>query len=136
MKIKSKSIDGINEITYDTETGATTTTLLHNVKNQIGFKISESDLTTGKVVINNIEITSVEDWEKVINSLKQLQQENQKYKEALSKLNEMNADNYNKYCEELKKNIELKKQLNELKEIEKDHQRLNGELREELKKCI
>ena len=37
MEIKSKSIDGINEITYDTETGATTTTLLHNVENQIGF---------------------------------------------------------------------------------------------------
>lgn len=77
-----------------------------------------------------IQIFRIKQWEK------HKQQENEKYKEALSKLNEMNADNYNKYCEELKKNIELKKQLNELKEIEKDHQRLNGELREELKKCI
>ena len=42
-------------------------------KEQTGFRISEGDLTTGKVVVNGIEITSVEDWEKVTKSLIKLQ---------------------------------------------------------------
>lgn len=53
------------------------------ILNPIGFTFDESDLTTGKVVINNIEITSVEDWKKVINSLVQLQQENARLKDKL-----------------------------------------------------
>lgn len=44
-------------------------------KEQTGFGIARSDieLTTGKVIVNDIEITSVEDWEKVTKSLIQLQ---------------------------------------------------------------
>ena len=43
-------------------------------KDQTGFRVSKCDITTGKVVVNGIEITSVEDWEKVTNSLIDLQQ--------------------------------------------------------------
>lgn len=43
-------------------------------KDQTGFRIPEGDITTGKVVVNGIEITSVEDWEKVTKSLIDLQQ--------------------------------------------------------------
>lgn len=44
-------------------------------KEQTGLKISKdnTDITTGKVVVNGIEITSVEDWEKVTRSLTELQ---------------------------------------------------------------
>ena len=59
-------------------------------KEQTGFRISKCDLTTGKVVVNGIEITSVEDWEKVTKSLIKLQNNWNKlkkwikeYKEAL-----------------------------------------------------
>lgn len=51
-------------------------------ENQTGLAISESDITTGKIIINGIEITSVEDWERVIKSLTDLQQENQQLKES------------------------------------------------------
>ena len=141
MKIKSKSLDGINEITYDTETGATTTTLLHTINFEKYKKWYGGESEIFKRLLEELKKGTFSDCDEEFQYccyeiISNLQQENQKYKEALSKLNEMNADNYNKYCEELKKNVELKKQLNELKEIEKDHQRLNGELREELKKCI
>ena len=36
--------------------------------------------------MNKEEITSVEDWGKVVDSLTKLQQENQKYKEVIDKL--------------------------------------------------
>lgn len=43
-------------------------------ENQNGLRIApDSDITTGKVVVNGIEITSVEDWEKVTKSLIKLQ---------------------------------------------------------------
>lgn len=41
------------------------------------------DLSTGKVVVNGIEITSIEDWKKVINSLVDLQQENKQLNQLL-----------------------------------------------------
>ena len=68
------------------------------IQTPIGFTLSKCDLTTGKVIVNNIEITSIEDWEKVTKSIFELQQE-----------------------------------LTNLKAIEKEHQRMNGELREEVK---
>ena len=52
---------------------------------QTGFRISECDITTGKVVVNGIEITSVEDWEKVTKSLVDLQQRIDKAIEYIKK---------------------------------------------------
>lgn len=54
------------------------------IQTPTGFTIAESDLTTGKVIINNIEITSVEDWEKVIHSTVELQQENARLKDKIN----------------------------------------------------
>lgn len=43
-------------------------------KNSNGIRIApNSDITTGKVIINGIEITSTEDWEKVTKSLIKLE---------------------------------------------------------------
>lgn len=45
-----------------------------NFKEISGFRINkEIDITTGKVTINGIEITSVEDWDKVTHSIVELQ---------------------------------------------------------------
>ena len=51
-----------------------------------GFVISTNDLTTGKVVVNNIEITSIEDWNKVTKSLIELQQENKQLHNKIDKI--------------------------------------------------
>lgn len=54
-------------------------------EDQTGFRISEGDVSTGKVVVNGIEITSVEDWEKVTKSISDLQSQ-LKAKEEVIKL--------------------------------------------------
>lgn len=55
-------------------------------EDQTGLRISqECELTTGKVIVNDIEITSVEDWEKVIKSLNDLQVNNQKLNDQLDR---------------------------------------------------
>ena len=63
-------------------------------KNSIGFRVApDSDITTGKVIVNDIEITSVEDWEKVTKSLIELQQEKEKlnhYKLLYQKVKDRN----------------------------------------------
>lgn len=51
-------------------------------KDQTGLRISKCDLTTGKVVINGIEITSIEDWEKVTKSIIDLQSQLKAKEEA------------------------------------------------------
>ena len=58
-----------------------------------GFRIVEGDLTTGKVVVNNIEITSIEEWEKVTHSITELQQENSQLKERIEKAIEYIEEN-------------------------------------------
>ena len=56
------------------------------IQHKNGFTIAKSDLTTGKVVINNIEITSIEDWNKVTHSIVELQQENARLKEDIKNI--------------------------------------------------
>ena len=56
------------------------------IQHKNGFTIAKSDLTTGKVVINNIEITSIEDWNKVTHSIVELQQENARLKDKNDKI--------------------------------------------------
>lgn len=56
------------------------------IQDATGFRIVEGDLTTGKVVVNNIEITSIEDWNKVTHSIVELQQENSQLKEEIKEL--------------------------------------------------
>ena len=58
-------------------------------KEQTGLRISKNnvDISTGKVVINGIEITSVENLEKVINSLDKLQSNWNELKEWLEERN-------------------------------------------------
>lgn len=65
-----------------------------------------TDITTGKVIVNDIEITSVEDWEKVTKSLVELERERNNYKELYEKEN----GNWNKLKEW------LKEMINEIKE--------------------
>lgn len=57
-------------------------------KEQTGLRISKCDLTTGTVAINGIEITSVEDWEKVMKSISDLQSQLKAKEEAMNKLKE------------------------------------------------
>lgn len=76
------------------------------LKDQTGFIISQSDITTGKVVVNDIEITSVEDWEKVIKSLDNLQQENQLLKIQVSSREEV-ANKYKEIIEKVENRIKL-----------------------------
>lgn len=64
------------------------------IQHSNGITIVKSDLTTGKVIINNIEITSIEDWNKVTHSIVELQKENEKlnhYKLLYQKVKERNT---------------------------------------------
>ena len=78
-------------------------------KNQNRFRIvPDSNITTGKVIVNGIEITSVEDWEKVTKSLIKLQQENEKlnhYKLLYQKVKDRN-DKAIEFVEELYDNTD------------------------------
>ena len=57
-------------------------------KSEGGLRISKDNtsITTGKVIVNGIEITSVEDWTKVTQSIVELQQENQQLKDEINKI--------------------------------------------------
>lgn len=58
-----------------------------SIKNEGGFRIApDSKLSTGEAIINDIEITSIENWGKVVASLTGLQQENQELKEDYNKV--------------------------------------------------
>ena len=70
------------------------------IQHSNGFTIAKSDLTTGKVVVNGIEITSIEDWNKVTHSIVELQQENTRLKEKIEKAIEK-IKNIDKYEERL-----------------------------------
>ena len=59
--------------------------IIINFRNQQGLRCSDFDMATGKVIVNDIEITSVEDWEKVTKSLVDLQQENRQLKDRINK---------------------------------------------------
>ena len=61
-------------------------TTIEFIQHKNEFKIAKSDLTTGKIVINNIEITSIEDWNKVTHSIVELQQENARLKDKIEKV--------------------------------------------------
>ena len=56
-------------------------------KDEGGLRISKdnTNIKTGKVIVNGIEITSVEDWEKVTQSIVELQQENNQLKDRINK---------------------------------------------------
>lgn len=71
-------------------------TITEFIQHSTGFTIYKSDLINGKVVVNNIEITSIEDWNKVTKSLIELQQENKKLHNKIDKAIEYieNADWY------------------------------------------
>lgn len=71
-------------------------TITEFIQHSTGFTISKSDLINGKVVVNNIEITSIEDWNKVTKSLIELQQENKELHNKIDKAIEYieNADWY------------------------------------------
>lgn len=60
-------------------------TITEFIQHSTGFTISKSDLINGKVVVNNIEITSIEDWNKVTKSLIELQQENKELHNKIDK---------------------------------------------------
>ena len=60
-------------------------TITEFIQHSTGFTISKSDLINGKVAVNNIEITSIEDWNKVTKSLIELQQENKKLHNKIDK---------------------------------------------------
>ena len=71
------------------------------IQHKNGITIAKSDLITGKVVINNIEITSIEDWNKVTHSIVELQQENARLKDKLKDIEKIlnsNHDVEHIYC--------------------------------------
>ena len=81
MKVKQKALDEVNEITYDTKTGITTT-LVHTFKPCI-------DLFDG-----NEHIAHYENDTEFIEDFKKMKQENKQLK-----------DNWNKLKEYIRKNI-------------------------------
>jgi len=89
-------------------------TITEFIQHSTGFTISKSDLINGKVVVNNIEITSIEDWNKVTKSLIELQQENKELCNSFKKIiNIINIDGY-----DCKNRNEFEKELEKiLKEI-------------------
>ena len=74
MKVKQKALDEVNEITYDTKTGITTTTLVHTFKPCI-------DLFDG-----NEHIAHYENDTEFIEDFKKMKQENQSLKKQLEYL--------------------------------------------------
>lgn len=75
-------------------------TITEFIQHSTGFTISKSDLTNVKVVVNNIEIKSIEDWNKVTKSLIELQQENKELHNKIDKLeDELNW--YKQECDDL-----------------------------------
>lgn len=72
-----------------------------------------------EMLIQDLEENSLGYWgatqDEMAKSLRILQQENTELKEKLSVVNQMDTDNYNKYCETLKENTDLKKQLEYLR---------------------
>lgn len=93
-------------------------------KEQTGFGIARSDieLTTGKVIVNDIEITSVEDWERVTNSLIKLQNNWNELKKWLEEcLNEIKQnDVYDRTSYEQGQIIALESSIAKAQELEQD----------------
>lgn len=86
------------------------------IENENGFRINlNNELSTRKVIINNIEITSIEDWNKVVDSIAKLQQENKQLKEQVQDLKadygtiaQIERDLYKDVIEEVKNRITIK----------------------------
>lgn len=56
------------------------------IENKNGLAISnECNVSTGKIVLNGIEITDEESWNKAIVSLNELEKENEELKEKINK---------------------------------------------------
>jgi hypothetical protein len=82
-------------------------------KNSNGIRIApNSDITTGKVIINGIEITSTEDWEKVTKSLIELEHN---WNELKKWLEDENNQKYSQYIYNYSINDWV---LNKIKELE------------------
>ena len=88
MKVKQKALDEVNEITYDTKTGITTTTLVHTFKPYI-------DLFDG-----NEHIAHYENDTEFIKDFKKMKQENKQLKEKINGVDEERTYLYNKLSAE------------------------------------
>lgn len=91
------------------------------IQHKNGFTIAKSDLTTGKVVINNIEITSIEDWNKVTHSIVELQQENARLKDKIKKSFKIVDDKLTNLNLKYGVNNEFREEYDELWEILKEN---------------
>ncbi len=99
------------------------------IQNATGFRIVASDLTTGKVVVNNIEITSIEDWNKVTHSIVELQQENSQLKEQVQCLIKQRDDTNKSAVETIEKyqveNSQLKERIEKAIEYIESHKMID-----------
>ena len=87
-------------------------------KDQTGFRISKCDLTTGKVVINGIEITSIEDWEKVTKSIIDLQSQLKGIQEERDYLfNKLSIENKSLQSQLKAKEEEIEKQFKSMSAV-------------------
>ena len=92
MKIKSKSLDEINEITYDTKTGITTTTLVHTINFEKYKKLYGGESEIFKILLEELKKGTFSDCDEEFQYccyqiISNLQQENQKLKKQLEEWN-------------------------------------------------
>ena len=90
MEIKSKSLDGINEITDDTKTGITTT-LVHTINFEKYKKMYGGESEIFKILLEELKKGTFSDCDEEFQYccyqiISNLQQQNKKYKEVLDKV--------------------------------------------------
>ena len=95
MEMKSKSLDGINEITYDTKTGITTTTLVHNIDFKKYKKMYGGENEIFKILLEELKKGTFSDCDEEFQYccyqiISNLQQENQELKKHLEELKSTN----------------------------------------------
>ena len=106
MEIKSKSLDGINEITDDTKTGITTTTLEHTINFEKYKKMYGGESEIFKILIEELKKGTFSDCDEEFQYccyqiISNLQQENKQLKDNWNMLKEHLTNRYNNGTESI-----------------------------------
>ena len=88
MEIKSKPLDEINEITYDTKTGITTTTLVHTIDFEKYKKIYGGESKIFKILLEELK-----NKDNIIDELEKWLEENKKISQAHENVLGVNISN-------------------------------------------
>lgn len=112
---------GVCQITIcDKQPYMTTTTITNN--NSCGIRISNEDISTstGKIIINGVEITDVKSWEKVISISEEKDKEIERLNNIINELEKwLKEENYKDEDFWCINSVEVLDKLKELKENNK-----------------